>query len=308
MVQEKHKFKQNIYDECQGSEMSDWGFDSEYGVLRDVLLCRPDNYRWEAVNAVAKATLEADTPLNLQKAQAQYEAMVQMLEGAEVKTHFLELEDHLAFQCFTRDSSQMTPWGAVINQLSRIERRGEWSQVLKFYERTGIPIWHHITDGTIEGGDIHVIKPGLLLIGYSGTRTTRQGAQQLANRFEAEGWETKLYGFPEHFLHLDVLFCMVGEGLALACTDALDDDIIGWFARHDIKLIPVSFKETMQLGCNALSLGDKRVVSPKHNRKTNAALKDAGLHVLEPELDCFTRGGGGIHCLTMALRRDSVPG
>ncbi|MEO0412246.1 MAG: arginine deiminase family protein [Pseudomonadota bacterium] len=287
---------------------ANWGFDSEYGVLRDVLLCQPDNYRWEAVNAVAKATLEADTPLNLQKAQAQYDRMTEMLEGAGVKTHYLELEDHLAFQCFTRDSSQMTPWGAVINQLSRIERRGEWSKVLTFYENAGIPVWKHATAGTIEGGDIHVIKPGLLLIGYSGTRTTREGAQQLADWFAEQGWETKLYGFPEHFLHLDVLFCMVGEGLALACTDALDDDLLGWFTRHGIKLIPVSFKETMQLGCNALALGEGRVVSPKHNRKTNEALRAAGLEVLEPELDCFTRGGGGIHCLTMALRRGSVPG
>ncbi|MEM6833698.1 MAG: dimethylarginine dimethylaminohydrolase family protein [Sphingomonadales bacterium] len=288
--------------------MPKWGFDSEYGALQDVLLCRPDHYRWEAVNAVAKATLEADTPLNLQKAQHQYNAMVEMLEGAGVTTHFLDLESHLAFQCFTRDSSQMTPWGAVINQLARIERRGEWSQVLKFYEANDIPVWRHATAGTIEGGDIHVIKPGLLLIGYSGTRTTREGAQQLARWFEAEGWEAKIYGFPEHFLHLDVLFSMVGEGLALACTDALDDDLIGWLSRHSIKLIPVNFRETMQLGCNALALGEGRVVSPKHNRSTNAALRDAGLEVLEPELDCFTRGGGGIHCLTMPLRRESVPG
>lgn len=286
--------------------MSNWGITSEYGVLHDVLLCRPDNYRWEAVNAVAKATLDAETPLNLSQALKQYDGLVATLEKADVKPHFLTLEDGLAFQCFTRDSSQMTPWGAVINQLARIERRGEWSQVLKFYENTGIPIWRHATRGTIEGGDIHVIKPGVLLIGYSGTRTTREGAEQFGSWFEKEGWDVKLQPFAEHFLHLDVLFSMVDEGLALACVDALDDAFLGWAARHGIRLIPVSFKEAMQLGSNALALGDKRVISPKHSRRINDALRAEGLHVFEPELDCFTRGGGSVHCLTMPLRRDAV--
>ncbi|MFZ5609529.1 MAG: dimethylarginine dimethylaminohydrolase family protein [Pseudomonadota bacterium] len=286
--------------------MGDWGVTSEYGVLRDVLLCRPDHYRWEAVNAVAKATLAAQTPLDSARAHRQYEGLVATLEQADVACHFLELEQGLAFQCFTRDSSQMTPWGAVINQLARIERRGEWSPALKFYERTGVPVWRHATRGTLEGGDIHVIRPGLLLIGYSDARTTRQGAAQFAHWFEEEGWETKLYPFPEHFLHLDVLFSMVAEDLALACVDALDDALLGWLSRHGIRVIPVSFKEAMQLGCNALALGDRRVVSPKHNRRVNEALRGEGLHVLEPELDCFTRGGGSVHCLTMPLRRDPV--
>lgn len=286
--------------------MSNWGVDSEYGVLRDVLLCRPDNYRWEAVNAVAKATLDAETPLNLDRAKKQYDGLVQCLEQAEVNTHFLDLEDGLAFQCFTRDSSQMTPWGAVVNQLARIERRGEWSEVLKFYQKNDIPIWQHNTQGTAEGGDIHVVKPGVFLIGYSGTRTTRAGAEQYAKWFEAEGWEAKLQPFAEHFLHLDVLFCMVAEDLALACVDALDDAFLGWAQRHGIRIIPVTFKESMELGANALALGDKRVISPRHSRRVNDAMRAEGLHVFEPELDCFTRGGGSVHCLTQALRRDKA--
>ena len=35
-----------------------WGVDSEHGRLLDVLLCRPDNFRWLPTSAISKATLE----------------------------------------------------------------------------------------------------------------------------------------------------------------------------------------------------------------------------------------------------------
>ena len=34
-----------------------WGVDSEYGLLRDVLLCSPDNFHWLPTSSVSKATL-----------------------------------------------------------------------------------------------------------------------------------------------------------------------------------------------------------------------------------------------------------
>ncbi|MEM8799468.1 MAG: arginine deiminase family protein [Pseudomonadota bacterium] len=283
-----------------------WGITSETGVLRDVLLARPTHYRWEAVNAVAKATLDAQTPLDIDLANRQYDGLVTALEAAEVRCHFLDLEPGLAFQTFTRDSSQMTPWGAVINQLARVERRGEWSAVLTFYQQNDIPIWHHNTLGTLEGGDIHVIRPGLFLVGQSGVRTSREGAEQISGWFAAEGWETLIYPFPEHFLHLDVLFSMVAPDMALACVDALDPQLIDWLEAHGIKILPVSFRETMALGCNALALGGGRVVSPPHNIKANEAMREAGLHVINVPLDCFSRGGGSVHCLTQPLRRDPL--
>jgi arginine deiminase len=38
----------------------------------------------------------------------------------------------------------------------------------------------------------------------------------------------------------------------------------------------------------------------------NEALRARGIEVLELELDAFTLGGGGAHCLSQALRRERV--
>lgn len=284
-----------------------WSIESETGVLRDVLLCRPDNYAWQPTNAVANRTLAEGKALDRSALEAQYDGMVQALEDAGVTCHYLaDLEPQLRYQSYTRDSSQVTPWGPVVTQLYRPVRRGEYAGVIRFYERTAGGPWRYATAGTLEGGDIHIIRPGLLLVGHSGERTDEAGARQFADWFEAAGWEVRLQPFPEHFLHLDVLFSMVTDGLALACVDVLDDDLLDWLRERQIRLVPVSYKDVMRLCCNVLSLGGERVLSASHATDVNAALRAEGLEVIETPLDLFTAGGGGVHCLTMPLRRDPV--
>lgn len=289
-------------------QTQDWRLESETGALREVLLCRPDNYLWLPTNSVATKTLaDGRTQPKADALNQQYDGMVAALEDAGVTCHYLDdLEPHLSYQAYTRDSSQMTPWGPVITQLYRPQRRGEYASVIKFYNRTCDGPWRYSTAGTIEGGDIHIIRPGLLLIGHSGERTDEAGARQFASWFEEQGWEVRLQPFPEHFLHLDVLFSMVTDSLALACVDVLDDNFLDWLRERQIRLIPVSYKDVMQLSCNVLSLGNERVLSAAHSENVNAALRAEGLEVIETPLDLFTAGGGGVHCLTMPLRRDPV--
>lgn len=282
-----------------------WSIDSETGVLRDVLLCRPDHYDWVPTNDIARRTLAAGGRIDRQELTAQFRELVDCLEGAGVRCHYLEPEPQLPYQVYTRDSSQVTPWGPMVTQLFRPQRRGEVASIVDFYARTGAPIWRFASAGAIEGGDIHVIRPGLMAVGWSGERTTETGAAQLAGWFREAGWETRVIAFPEHFLHFDVLFSMVADGLALAVTDVIDDEHLDWFSANGIRLLPVTYKEAMgAMGCNVLALGADRVVSPRHSTRINAMLGAEGLTVLEPALDLFSRGGGSVHCMTMPLRRD----
>lgn len=88
-----------------------------------------------------------------------------------------------------------------------------------------------------------------------------------------------------------------------ADTEVLDDDFTGWLAERRIRCIPVPYREAMRLGCNLLSLGDGRVLSPRGSTTLNAQLRAEGLQLLDPDLGLFTAGGGGAHCMTMPLRR-----
>ena len=55
-----------------------------------------------------------------------------------------------------------------------------------------LPAMSWATAGSVEGGDIHMIRPGLLVVGYSGERTTLEGARQVGGWYEDAGWEVKV--------------------------------------------------------------------------------------------------------------------
>ncbi|GAA3660532.1 MULTISPECIES: dimethylarginine dimethylaminohydrolase family protein [Acetobacter] len=282
-----------------------WFIDSETGVLTDVLLCPPDYYEWIPSNDIAIQTMAGGGSIDRNVLSSQFNELVSTLKGADVSCHFLTPHKGMPYEVYTRDSSQTTPFGTVVTNLSRPERVGEEKEIRTFYAPD--EIWRTCTAGRIEGGDIHIIRPGLLAVGVSGGRTDIKGAAEFINWFEEAGWTCRMIHFPEHFLHLDVIFCMVAENLAIAAVDVLDEADLEWFRAQGIRILPVTYREAMRdMGCNVLALGRDRVVSPRHSTRINAMLRAEGLSVLDPELNQFSRGGGSIHCMTMPLRRQSL--
>ncbi len=282
-----------------------WRVDSETGVLRDVLLCPPHHYRWIDTNAVAHATLMAGAPADPKRRLSQYHELEAALVSANVTLHHTVPEPHLPYQVYTRDSSQTTPWGPVLTSLAMPQRRGEYASLLNFHAQYD-GFFRYSTAGTVEGGDIHIVHPGLLIIGHSAVRTSEAGADQFAACFTQHGWEIQKIPFAEHFLHLDVLFCMAAPRLAVACIDVLGDAFETFLNDRQIKVIHASYGEVMSMSCNLLALGNDRVISPAHSSRLNKILRAEGITVLDPELDEFARGGGSVHCMTMPLLRDSI--
>jgi N-dimethylarginine dimethylaminohydrolase len=281
-----------------------WGIASDTGVLSEVLLCKPLHYRWIAANAVARAALAAGRAADREAAAAQHAELEAALVEAGVAVRHVVPESHLPYQVYTRDAVQMTHRGAVLTQLARPERRGEYAAMLRALDALGVPVWQMSSAGTLEAGDIHLIRPGLAVVGVSGGRTDEAGAAQFARWLGHEGWEVKLVPFAEHFLHLDLLFSMAAEGVAVACTEVLDEAVIAWLREHGVRVVPSTYREAMALCGNVLALGGGRVLSSRGASRINAALRAEGLVVLDPDLSVFTAGGGGPRCLTAPLRRE----
>jgi N-dimethylarginine dimethylaminohydrolase len=283
-----------------------WGANSEYGVLRDVLLCKPDYFQWLPTSSISKATLRSGDVFDRQTAQKQHAEMVQAYEESGVTVHYLDPEEALPYQVYARDSSFMTPYGAVVTQMAQWWRRGEYAPVIRFYQETGIPIFNMVTASSFEGGDFDIIEPECVLIGFCGERTQEPAAKQVQGWFEDRGWEVKLAPMAEHYVHIDLMVCMLGHKLAAVCLDTTDDWIIDWLKAKNIEIIPVSYRDTMELGCNVVALGNDKVVSTAASKDLNARLRAQGFEVFDPDVSMFTRGGGGVHCMAQALRRDPV--
>jgi len=141
-----------------------WGFRNETDPLTDVLLGSPKYLFHRATSSLSRKHLR-EAPCDIALAQAQHAELVAAYQHHGVNIHLHEPEPELTMQVYSRDSSVMTPYGAIITAMANWWRRGENYAAIKTYQRLGIPIYDMVTAGTFEGGDFNVIEEGCVLIG-----------------------------------------------------------------------------------------------------------------------------------------------
>ncbi|MFN3726289.1 MAG: dimethylarginine dimethylaminohydrolase family protein [Allosphingosinicella sp.] len=277
--------------------------DSEYGRLDQVLLADPRHLALVPCNSVSNENLREGREPCQERAARQHAGLVAALQAEGVDVRLVPADATLPDLAFTRDTSLMTPWGLLGLSPGAAHRRCEVPAVMAAAKATGAPILGRIENGRVEGGDVAMIRPGVLAIGISGERTNAMGAEQLAAIYKRYGWEVIRYHLDPHFLHLDTVFCMVDRDLAIACTDVLDERFMERIEDLGIELLPLGYKEARKLGCNLLSLGQKRVVTSGTCSRIDVELASRGYRSIALDLSEFTMCGGGVHCLTMPLRR-----
>ena len=72
------------------------------------------------------------------------------------------------------------------------------------------------------------------------------------------------------------------------------------------EFVEVGYAEARNLGVNLVALGNDRVLSMRGAAGLNGRLRAMGFEVFDPDMSMFTLGGGGVHCLCQALRRDEA--
>jgi N-dimethylarginine dimethylaminohydrolase len=285
--------------------LNDWGCTTEYGVLTDVLLGRPDHLQHLSTSSLSRKYLR-EAPCDIAVAKKQHAELVAAYEHFGVKVHFHAADATLPMQVYARDSSFMTPYGAVITAMANWWRRGENYAAIRTYQALGVPIYDMVTAGTFEGGDFDIIEPGCVLIGCGGERTQDEAARQVKSWFDKEGWEARLTYFDPFFVHIDLMVVMIAEKLAAVCLETTAPDVVQWLKDKKIEIIPVPYLDTVTLGCNVMSLGRDRVIAPKHSQTLIGQLKARGFQIAEIDMSEISKTGGGIHCMAQALRREET--
>ena len=291
--------------------MADWHLRSETGQLTDVLLGPVEGFRWmgaenAAFSALVRDTMRRGYKFDKQTAVRQHREMVDAYQDAGVKCHYLPLDDYNPYQVYARDSSFMTPYGAVICQMANPRRRGEFAACLRFYLEHGIPIYDMVSSGNFEGGDFNMIGHKSALIGYTDHRSEAVAANQVAGWMKDEGWDIKFAPIDSFYVHIDLMVCMLNEKCAAVCLDTTDEDVVDWIKSKGIEIIPATFKETMTLGCNVVALGNDRVLSTAGATDLNAKMRALGFTVYDPDMTMFTWAGGGVHCMCQPLNRQAA--
>jgi N-dimethylarginine dimethylaminohydrolase len=281
-----------------------WGFANETDRLTDVLLGSPAHLKHLATSSLSRKHLRT-APCNIQVAQSQHAELVAAYQHFGVRVHMHAAEADLPMQVYARDSSVMTPYGAIITAMAQWWRRGENYAAIRTYEQLGIPIYDMVTAGTFEGGDFAIVEEGCVLIGCGGARTQEEGARQVAAWFEDEGWEVRIAFIDEYYVHIDLMVVPIADKLTAVCETCTDPAIVDWLKSKGHEIIDVPFQDTMALGCNFMSLGGDRVIAPTSSRELIGKLRARGFEVADVDMSEISKTGGGIHCMAQSLKREA---
>ena len=282
-----------------------WGSNCEYDKLTDVLLGPVENFQWLETSSLSKKSIRRGIIFEPNVAIEQYNEMLSAYASADVTVHQLEKDPDLPYQIFARDSSFMTPFGAVITNMAQPWRKGENFRAIETYAKLNIPIYEFVTAGTFEGGDFNIIEPGCALVGWEGSegRSEEKAALQIKKWFQSEGWEIFTIDIDPFYVHIDLMVVMLAEKLAAVCLETTDPSVVNWLKAKKIQVIPVPFSETLALGCNVVALGNDRVLLPENSYTLTDILKAEGFKIYNPKMDMISQGGGGLHCMCQSLRR-----
>jgi N-dimethylarginine dimethylaminohydrolase len=95
----------------------------------------------------------------------------------------------------------------------------------------------------------------------------------------------------------------IAEKLTAVCQTCTDPAIVDWLRGKGHQIIDVPFRDTMNLGCNLMSMGNDRIVAPRSSTVLVEKLRALGFDVAAIDTDEISKTGGGIHCMAQALRR-----
>ncbi|MGI9319432.1 MAG: arginine deiminase family protein, partial [bacterium] len=121
-----------------------------------------------------------------------------------------------------------------------------------------------------------------------------------------EGWDAEVAPIPALFVHMDGLVVPLDRKRLVACLDGLEGWVIDWLKDKGFEFVDVGFNEAKDLGVNLVALGNNKVLSMAGSINLNKKLRDLGYEVFAPDMSMFTLGGGGVHCMCQALKRDPV--
>ena len=296
-----------------------FGVDNEVGRLRTVLVHRPgeemkvisaDAYDPEGGALIDKKDglwyFRSDKPPDLPLMQKQHDNLVTVLREEGVRVEYLEhIRPGSTKSVFTRDPFVMTRAGAIVCRMGPRMRQGEELPVAQKLVSLGIPILRTLNATAVfEGGSFCFLDSAHAALSHS-NRGNEEGIRQIAEVLKTLGVEAVSVPLTGYSSHIDGGLVMIGPKLALVNITRLPYPFLGYLDGLGIRRVEVHPEDDF-FSTNCLSLGNGTIVMSVGSERTAERLEGLGFKVRLVDISQLTANGGGVHCSTHELLRDSA--
>jgi N-dimethylarginine dimethylaminohydrolase len=298
-----------------------WGVDNDVGRIRSILVHRPGpeldmvdkTKRIEEIGSYGDLEKgwywQSDTVPDMEKLRAQHDSMVDMFKREGIEVHYLDGQgqtDGMLKAVYTRDSALMVKGGAVVCRMAPRIRQGEEMVVTRTLAKLGVPILRTIhSTGMLEGGSFAWINSKTAVVGRS-IRINDEAIEQLDDVLKRQGVELLVVDLNGYTIHIDGSFVMIDKNLALVDPTQLPYWFLEKLRALGVDTVEITPQDNPWI-INGLAIAPGRyMMGNGASNRTLDLLQSKGVEVIPVDFDLVQLNGGGIHCSTMPLIRDSV--
>ncbi|WP_017754460.1 dimethylarginine dimethylaminohydrolase family protein [Calidifontibacillus oryziterrae] len=269
---------------------------SEYDELKRVILCEP---HYMTIRDVINETQKhfENEGIHIERAVEQHGQFVKTLRDNGIDVVLLPYHKKYPEQVFTRDIGFTLGHTIFVAKMASNVRKGEEDVLKQWLDDEEISYFNLLED-RIEGGDV-IIDRNTIYVGLS-ERTNQKAVDHLQSILTQ--FNIIAVPFKERYLHLDCVFNVISNEIALIYPHALTKKDVELFSSR-YELIEVTEKEQFTLGTNVLAIGNNKILSLPVNENVNRQLRSKGFDVIEVDITEIIKSGGSFRCCTLPILR-----